>query len=63
MLEKQCCGSGMFIPPSRILDPKTATREMGVVIPFNVAINFTKLKIILVLKCRRKYFWKIFKEL
>jgi hypothetical protein len=31
---KQCCGSGMFIPdpdfyPSRIPDPKTATKEMG----------------------------------
>jgi hypothetical protein len=31
---KQCCGSGMFIPdpdfyPSRIPDPKTATKERG----------------------------------
>jgi hypothetical protein len=30
----QCCGSGMFIPdpdfyPSRIPDPKTATKESG----------------------------------
>jgi hypothetical protein len=30
----QCCGSGMFIPdpdfyPSRIPDPKTATKERG----------------------------------
>jgi hypothetical protein len=62
----QCCGSGMFIyPGSRILifthpgswipDPKTATKERGEkkfdVIPFYVATNFTKLYIILVLKC------------
>jgi hypothetical protein len=47
----QCCGSGMFIPdpdfyPSRIPDPKTATKEKSekkfVVIPFLVATNFTK---------------------
>ena len=41
--------------PSRIPDPKTATKERGeeklVVIPFYVATNFTKLKIILVFKC------------
>ncbi len=41
--------------PSRIPDPKTATEERGennlFVIPFYVATNFTKLKIILVLKC------------
>jgi len=40
----------MFIP-----DPKTATKERDekkiVFIPFYVATNFTKLKIILVLKC------------
>jgi hypothetical protein len=38
-------------PRSRISDPKTATKEMGekkfVDIPFYVATNFTKLKIIL----------------
>jgi hypothetical protein len=38
-----------------IPDPKTATKERGekkfVVIPVHVATNFTKLKIILVLKC------------
>jgi hypothetical protein len=47
----QCCGSVMFIPdpdfyPSRIPNPKTATKERGekkVVIPFYVATNFTKL--------------------
>jgi hypothetical protein len=53
----------MFIPdpdfyPSRIPDPITATKQRGekkfVVIPFYVATNFTKLKIILVLKCRSK---------
>jgi hypothetical protein len=40
--------------PSRIPDPKTETKERGekklVVIPFYVTTNFTKLKIILVLK-------------
>ena len=45
----------MFIPdpdffPSRIPDPKTAKKERGekrlFVIPFYVATNFTKLKII-----------------
>jgi hypothetical protein len=40
---------------SRIPNPKTATKERGekkfVVILFYVATNFTKLKIILVLKC------------
>jgi hypothetical protein len=42
-VKMQCCGSGMFIPdpdfyPSRIPDPKTATKERGekkkVVTPF-----------------------------
>jgi hypothetical protein len=36
-------------------DPKTATKERGekkfVVIPFYAATNFTKLKIVVVLKC------------
>jgi hypothetical protein len=53
--------------PSRIPDPKTATKERGEkrfdVIPFYVATNFTELYIILVLKCRRKKFGPIFKEL
>jgi hypothetical protein len=48
--------------PSRIPDPKTATKERGekkfVVIPFYVATNFTKLKIILVLKCKKKIWAK-----
>jgi hypothetical protein len=52
-------------PGSRISDPITATKERGekkfVVIPFYVAKNFTKLEIILVLKCRRKKFGPIFK--
>jgi hypothetical protein len=42
-------------PGSRIPDPKTATKERGekkfVVIPFLVVTNFTKLNIILFLKC------------
>ncbi len=64
---RQCCGSGIFIPDpgswflpipdlgSRIPDPKTAIKERDekklVVIPFFVAKNFTKLKIILFLEC------------
>jgi hypothetical protein len=47
--------SWILDPGSRIPDPKTATKERGgkkiFVIPFYVATNFTKLKIILVLKC------------
>jgi hypothetical protein len=42
-------------PGSRISDPKPSTKERGekklFVIPFYVATNFTKLKIILVFKC------------
>jgi hypothetical protein len=41
--------------PSRIPDPKTATKERGekkiFVMTFYVATNFTKLQIVLVLKC------------
>jgi hypothetical protein len=48
-------GSRIPDPGSRIPDPKTATKERGEkkfeVIPFYVATNFTKLYIILVLKC------------
>jgi hypothetical protein len=52
----QCCGSGIKkIPdpdfyPSRIPDPKAATKEKGekfVVLPFFVATNITKVKLIL----------------
>ncbi len=75
----QCGGSGMFIPDpgswflpipdlgSRIPDPKTATKERGekkfVVISFYVATNFTKLQIILVLKCWRKKIWANFQRI
>jgi hypothetical protein len=45
-------------PGSWIPDPKTAIKDRDekklVVIPFFVSINFTKLKIILFLECRRK---------
>ncbi len=44
-------------PGSRIPDPKTSTKEGGekkFLKPFFVATNFTKLKIILFLKCGRK---------
>jgi hypothetical protein len=48
-------GSDPDFYPFRIPDPKTATKERGekkiFVIPFNVATNFTKLKVIFVLKC------------
>jgi hypothetical protein len=48
-------GSRILDLGSRILDLKTATKERGekkfVFIPFYVATNFTKLKIILGLKC------------
>jgi hypothetical protein len=55
--------------PFRIPDPKTATKErvetkfVVIGVRFFVATNFTKLKIILVLKCLRKNFGSIFKEL
>jgi hypothetical protein len=58
----QCCGSGMFIPdpdfyPSRIPDPKTATKERVkklVVISFFVATNITKLKNYLIFELVKK---------
>jgi len=66
----------MFIPdpdfyPSQIPDlgsriqkqqQKRGVKKL-VVIPFFVATNFTKLKTISVLNCRRKKFGPIFKEL
>jgi hypothetical protein len=52
---------------SDIPDPNTATKERGekisVVISLYEATNFTKLGIILALKCCRKKFGPIFKEL
>jgi hypothetical protein len=55
-------------PGSRISDPgsKTATKERGeknYLSYFFVAKNFTKFYFILILKCRRKKFRPIFKEL
>jgi hypothetical protein len=54
-------------PGSRISDPKIATKERGEkkfdVISFYVAINFAKLYIIFRLKCGRKKFGPIYKEL
>ncbi len=48
-------GSRIPDPGSRIPDPKTAAKERGekklIVITFYVATNFTKLQIILVVKC------------
>ncbi len=52
--------------PSRIPNPKTATKERGeknCYHTFFVVTNFTKLNLILFLKCRRKKFGTIFKEL
>jgi hypothetical protein len=67
----QCCGSGMFIQdpdfcPSRIPDPKQQQKrgveKIGYHTFFRVT-DFTKLNIILFLKCCRKKFGQIFKEL
>jgi hypothetical protein len=76
---KQCGGSGMFIPDpgswflpipdpgSRIPEPKTATNKRGekkfFFIPFYVATNFTKLNIILVLKWWWKKIWAKFQRI
>ncbi len=70
----QSCGSRMFIPdpwswflpipdPGSEYSKKREGWKKLVVIPFFVAINFTKLKIILSLECWRKKFGPIFKEL
>jgi hypothetical protein len=48
----KCCGSGMFIPdPGSKNSNKREGRKKFLFIPFYVSTNFTKLKIILVLKC------------
>jgi hypothetical protein len=56
-------GSRIPDPASRILDPKTATKVRGVkkfvALPFFVATNVTKLKIILFLNWRRKTYGPI----
>jgi hypothetical protein len=55
--------------PSRIPDPKTATKERGEkkfdIIPFYVATNFTKLYIILVLNFEvlKKKIWANFERI
>jgi hypothetical protein len=53
-------------PVSRIPDPKTAIKERGeknfVVVPCNVATNFTKLKIILALVLKKKI-WANFQRI
>ncbi len=60
-------GSRILDPGSRIPVPKTATKERGenkfVVIPFYVDTNFAKFNIFLVLKCWRRKFRPIFKDL
>jgi hypothetical protein len=48
----QCCGSGWFPDPgSKNSNKREGLKKKIFVIPFYVATNFTKLKIILVLKC------------
>ncbi len=57
-------GSRISDPGSRISDPKTATKEKGEKFFLSYqASNYTTLKIILFLKCRRKKFGPVFKEL
>jgi hypothetical protein len=52
--------------PSRIPDPKVATKERGenkfVVIPFFVATNFTKFKIVLIRTAEEKNLGQISKD-
>jgi hypothetical protein len=53
-IDTQCCRSGMFIPDlvSRIQNQQQKRgKKKFVIIPFFVATYFTKLKIILFLKC------------
>ncbi len=53
-------------PGSRIPDPKQQQKivvKKLIVLPFFVATNFSELNIILFLKCRRKKFGPVFKEL
>jgi hypothetical protein len=47
---------------SQILDPKTAQKLVVILGTFFVATNFTKLKIILFMKCRRKKIGPILKN-
>jgi hypothetical protein len=74
----QCGGSGMFIPDpdfypsrisdlgSRILDPKTAMKDIGekkfVVKPFFVVINFTKLNYF-IFEMLKKKIWANFQRI
>jgi hypothetical protein len=63
-----CLSRILIFYPSRIPDPKTVTKERDekktfLSYLFFVATNFTKLKIILFLKCRRQKFCPVFKEL
>ncbi len=55
-------GSRISEPGSKISNKREGWKKL-VVIPFFVATNFTKLSIILFLKCWRKKFGPIFKEL
>jgi hypothetical protein len=67
----QCCGSGMFIPdpdfyPSRIPDPKTATKERGkkkICYTFFCSHKFHKIEYYFIFEMLKKKIWPIFKEL
>ncbi len=76
---KQCCGSGMFIPDpgswflpirdpgSRIPDPKTATKERGEkkldVKPFYVATKFNKIVNYFSFELLKKKIWATFQRI
>jgi hypothetical protein len=69
---EQCCGSGMFTPdpdfyPSRIPDPKTATKERGekkfFVIPFYLASNVTKIEHNFSFEVLKKKIWANFQRI
>jgi hypothetical protein len=70
--DRQCCVSRMFIPdpdfyPSRIPDPKTATKERDekkfIFIPLLLATNFTKFKITFFEILVKKKIWANFQKL
>jgi hypothetical protein len=61
---KQCCGSGMFIPdpdfyPSRIPDPKTATKERDekICYTFFCSHKFHKIEYFFIFEMLKKKIW------
>ncbi len=67
----QCCGSGMFIPdpdfyPSRIPDPKSATKERGKKIcchTFLCSHKFHKIEYYFSFELLKKIIWAIFQRI